>query len=346
MILFPKHCEIPKFDRYNGKLDPIDHIKDFRNMTLEFAHEDTYLMCLFPRSLGGQSMEWLSKITSPIKKFEELINEFISQYSYNIQHQITMIDLCKAKQKIGESFITFLQRWRRLFTRYPRHVPKKEKITTFINSLDQEMSYRLNLHCPPSFQKMIENALVQRGIIKLDRDNPSSSNHHNDKSRFWTHNKNMVNDGVVDAHHVLAKPVVLSIPHNNNYNNVNSVTNQGNNSPPPLRHNQNPTLVPNQNNTNNQGYHGNNNNNALGNTSNMNPQRSSFFSNRRTFTPLGKSLESALKDLMARNVITLLPQRNFEPSVKPPSWNDAYYCEYHRCKGHRMNNFQALKNAI
>ena len=86
MIPFPKHCEIPKFDRYNGKTDPIEHVRDFRNMSLEFAYEDTYLMRSFPRSLGGQSMEWLSKITPPIKTFEELINQFISQYDYNIQH--------------------------------------------------------------------------------------------------------------------------------------------------------------------------------------------------------------------------------------------------------------------
>lgn len=29
MIPFPKHCEIPKFDRYNGKSDPVDHVRDF-----------------------------------------------------------------------------------------------------------------------------------------------------------------------------------------------------------------------------------------------------------------------------------------------------------------------------
>jgi hypothetical protein len=79
MIPFPKHCEIPKFDRYNEKTDPIDHVREFRNMSLEFAHEDTYLMRLFPPSLGGQSMEWLSKITPPINTFEELINKFISK---------------------------------------------------------------------------------------------------------------------------------------------------------------------------------------------------------------------------------------------------------------------------
>lgn len=95
MIPFPKHCEIPKFDRYNGKTDPIDHVRDFKNLTLEFAYEDTYLMRLFPRSLGVHSMEWLSKISPPVRKFEELINLFILQYTYNIQHHITMIDLCK-----------------------------------------------------------------------------------------------------------------------------------------------------------------------------------------------------------------------------------------------------------
>jgi hypothetical protein len=26
MIPFPKHCEILKFDRYNKKMDPIDHV--------------------------------------------------------------------------------------------------------------------------------------------------------------------------------------------------------------------------------------------------------------------------------------------------------------------------------
>jgi hypothetical protein len=132
MFPFPKHCEIPKFDRYNGKTDPIDHVREFRNMSLEFAHEDTYLMRLFPRNLGGQSMEWLSKITPPINTFEELIKKFISQYSYNIQHQIMMLDLCKAKQKVGEPFITFLQRWRRLFARYSHPVPEKENIDIFI----------------------------------------------------------------------------------------------------------------------------------------------------------------------------------------------------------------------
>lgn len=139
----------------------------------------------------------------------------------------------------------------------------------------------------------------------------------------------MVNDGVVDANHASTKPFVLTTPNTRN-NNVNSIANHGNN-PPSQRNNTNQYSTSHQGTSNNnQGYRGNNNNhNSLGNTSNSNPQRFSFFSSRRTFTPLGQSLESAFKELMAKNVITLLPQQNYEPSINPPSWNEAYYCDYH-----------------
>lgn len=57
MIPFPANCELPKYDKYNGKIDPQDHVREFCTMSLEFVHEETYLMRLFPRRLGGQCME-------------------------------------------------------------------------------------------------------------------------------------------------------------------------------------------------------------------------------------------------------------------------------------------------
>lgn len=78
-------------------------------MSMEFVHDETYLMCLFPRSLNGQLMEWFSRLLSGIKSFEKLVNRFISQYSYNVRNEITMLDLCNVKQKNGESFMIFLQ---------------------------------------------------------------------------------------------------------------------------------------------------------------------------------------------------------------------------------------------
>lgn len=91
--------------------------------------------------------------------------------------------------------ITFLQKWRRLFARHSRLVPKKEKIEIFIDNLNFEMSYKLELQCPPTFKKLIENgikieeALVKRGVIKIynEKNSTSSSNNYNnsDKPKFW-----------------------------------------------------------------------------------------------------------------------------------------------------------------
>lgn len=66
MISFPPNCEIPKYDKYNGRTDPQDHVREFHTMSMEFVHEDIYLMRLFLKSLSGQVMEWFSKLPPSI----------------------------------------------------------------------------------------------------------------------------------------------------------------------------------------------------------------------------------------------------------------------------------------
>ena len=113
---FPKDIEVPKYDKYDGNGDPHDHVRHFYALSMDFMHEDTFLMRLFPRSLRGQAMEWFTKLSPPIKTFDELARRFIQQYSYNIQHPMTVLDLCNVKQRVGEPFTTYLQRWRALYS--------------------------------------------------------------------------------------------------------------------------------------------------------------------------------------------------------------------------------------
>lgn len=110
--------EILKFDKYNGKSDPQGHVREFCALCMEFMHEQTYLMHLFPRSLGGQAMEWFSSLPIGINFFEELIQLFLQKYSYSIRHPVTMIEFCNTKHKTGEPFLTFLQQWRKMLSRY------------------------------------------------------------------------------------------------------------------------------------------------------------------------------------------------------------------------------------
>ena len=112
-------------------------------------------------------MEWFSKLPPGIRSFEELVNKFINQYSYNMQHEVMMKDLCNTKQRNGEAFTVFLQRWRRIFSRYAHPIPKKEKMEIFIDNLNGEMSYRLQLQCPPTFENLIENGMkIEDALVK------------------------------------------------------------------------------------------------------------------------------------------------------------------------------------
>lgn len=125
-----------------------------------------------------------------------------------------MLDICKTNKKNNETFMVFLKRWRRVVSRYPRDVPEKEKMEIFIDNLNSEMSYRLKLQCLPTFTKLIKNGIqveeasIKKGTLKFLKEGVSSSNNNtynnqnnnnnSDKSKFWTRNKNIVNDGVVD----------------------------------------------------------------------------------------------------------------------------------------------------
>ena len=79
MTLFPKHFEIPKFEKFRGKSDPVTHVKEFYMHFQEVAYNDVFLMRLFPKNLGGPALEWFCHIsTGTIKTFVDLSKAFVA----------------------------------------------------------------------------------------------------------------------------------------------------------------------------------------------------------------------------------------------------------------------------
>ena len=74
---FSRGVELPKYDKLFGTYDPQDHLWEFGALSMEFMHNQTYLMHLFPRSLGGQAMEWFLNFPTGIKTFNEIVSLFI-----------------------------------------------------------------------------------------------------------------------------------------------------------------------------------------------------------------------------------------------------------------------------
>lgn len=57
MPLLPRNFETPKFDKYKGKGDLRDRVGELYFACLEVAYDETYLMHLFPQSLGRSAMQ-------------------------------------------------------------------------------------------------------------------------------------------------------------------------------------------------------------------------------------------------------------------------------------------------
>ena len=76
MVPFPQDIEVPKYYKYDGNSDPHDHVQHFYALSMDFIHEDTYLLQLFPRSLREQSLEWFTNLSPPLKTFNDLVRRF------------------------------------------------------------------------------------------------------------------------------------------------------------------------------------------------------------------------------------------------------------------------------
>lgn len=141
-----------------------------------------------------------------IKSFADLSEKFVSYFSFNLEKDTDTLDLLKEKQREGETFTSYLQRWCALASRMKTPLKEKDMVTLFVENSHPDMAHNFWLHCVTTFAEVVEkgpileHALVAKGHIKIYNQDKERS--FNDKPCFWNKNKNAVNDGVTDTKHV------------------------------------------------------------------------------------------------------------------------------------------------
>lgn len=95
-------------------------------------------------------------------------------------------------------------------------MPEQHQNELFQKNLVPELSRPLISQCIKSFQKLtnkglaLKCVLLEEGTLKhYQKLTQSSSSYQNDKPKFWSKNKNVVNDGVTDAKRV---QIVAALP--------------------------------------------------------------------------------------------------------------------------------------
>ncbi len=141
-----------------------------------------------------------------ITSYNDLTGKFVAQYSYNIEHYASLSDLCNTKQRNGETFSNFLQRWRHLASRMPYKIEDSNLVDIFIKNLILEMSFHVKMASPKDFVtlvkkgKNIKNGLLDKGSIKHYSSSPSNNDTNNNrKPKFWSKTKGVIHNGVTDV---------------------------------------------------------------------------------------------------------------------------------------------------
>lgn len=124
----------------------------------------------------------------------------------------------------------------------------------------------------------IKRALIEQGYTPTYKENSQSTSQSNDKPRTWAKNKNVTNDGVVNA------KVIINAQWSNPRSQANTQHNASVTQSQP---------------TNNQNIHNINDQQAP-------PPR------KRKYTPLGESIEVVMQKLIQANLITLPTYENYK----------------------------------
>ncbi|XP_075074513.1 uncharacterized protein LOC142162103 [Nicotiana tabacum] len=304
--------KIPKFNTFNGKGNPISHLKDYCSRLVRIGHNEIIRMKLFIQSLSGQALDWYTQQDfSKWYTWEDMDRGFVEQYKFNIGDSPTLCDMREVERMKYESFAEYAMRWRLKASKIRPQLPENGLISTFIvmqKGIYYEKLLCARLHDFSDFirvGKLIESSIQAGSIV--------------DKSKLQATSKG---DALENLQGKKRKIDFACIPAHQPQSQQNSQLLQ--------THIQ---IQPTQQNVQHQAYQ---------------EQSSYRYSENlkfRTFIPLKESLTSIFERLKEKGL--LQPREVWIPQNLPPDFDWSKTCAYHSyIQGHDTEECPTLKHRI
>ncbi|KAL9241927.1 hypothetical protein vseg_015979 [Gypsophila vaccaria] len=107
----PPGYKPPKFQPFDGKSNPKQHIAHFVETCSNAGTDGDLLVKQFVRSLKGIAFDWYADLAhQSINSWEQMEDEILSRF-YNTRRVVSIVELTKTKQRDEESVIDFINRW-------------------------------------------------------------------------------------------------------------------------------------------------------------------------------------------------------------------------------------------
>ncbi|OIT18915.1 hypothetical protein A4A49_59582, partial [Nicotiana attenuata] len=311
-VELPPGFKIPKFSTFNGKGNPISHLKDYCCRLVGIGHNEAIRMKLFIQSLSGLELDWYTQQDfSKWYTWEDMDRNFVEQYKFNIGYSPMLCDMSEVERMQYESFAEYAMRWRLEASKVHPQLPKNELISTFIEM--QKGIYYEKLLCAwlHDFSdlirvgKLIESSIRAGRIVDKSKlqatsqgdalDNLQGKKRKIDSACIPAHQPQSQQNNQLLQTHIKLQPTQQSVQHQ---------AHQAQSSYP---HSENLKF--------------------------------------RTFIPLKESLTSMFERLKAKGL--LQPRKGWIPQNLPPDFNWSKTCAYHSySQGHDTEECPALKHKI
>lgn len=158
-------------DRFDGSGDPMVHIRLFLDVLKPMGLTRAQKLSLFGRTLSGVAIIWYAKLEDSVKQsWDELAEAFITQYSYNMQIEITTGELEVTRQEPNESFVAFITRWRAKAAMMTNRPLEKDQVRMIVRNLHGKMLQKMIVVPLFNFKDLYEVGVriedaIKQGII-------------------------------------------------------------------------------------------------------------------------------------------------------------------------------------
>ncbi|XP_070043287.1 uncharacterized protein [Nicotiana tomentosiformis] len=165
-IHLPDEFKMPKFNLYDGRGDPVAHLRGYCSEIRSFGGKYELLMANFSESLSGVALEWYTRQDArKWHAWDDIARDFVRHFQYNIDIVRDRSSISKMEKKPEESFREFGLRWREQVTRVSPPIDEEEMVKLFLQA--QGPTY-FN-HLIPTLEKSFNNVvkigeMVEEGI--------------------------------------------------------------------------------------------------------------------------------------------------------------------------------------
>ncbi|PHT61262.1 hypothetical protein T459_34888 [Capsicum annuum] len=104
-VYLPFGFKMPKFEKYDGQGDPVAHLRRYCDQLRGAGGKEELLLAYFNESLSGLASEWF--VDQDIDKWiswDDLANEFVQQFQYNVELIPNEKYLTNLKKKSTKTF--------------------------------------------------------------------------------------------------------------------------------------------------------------------------------------------------------------------------------------------------